>query len=67
MKRSIEIEHLDGTKKELEIGKVISMNSKQGGKLYLEEMNDGKWRLLATTDIIEDFTLVKGFNIVRED
>lgn len=69
-KRAIEIEFLDGTKKELEIGKAVAMTPQSddnGGKIYLERMKDGKWRLFYTEDVIEDFSKVKGFNVVRED
>ncbi len=69
-KRAIEIEFNDGTTKELEIGKAVAMNGKSehtSGKIYLEQMKDGKWRLLYTEDVIEDFTKVKGFNVIRED
>lgn len=70
IKRAIEIEFKDGSTKELEIGKVVAMNGSSehtSGKIYLEQMKDGKWRLLYTEDVIEDFTQVKGFNVVRED
>jgi hypothetical protein len=69
-KRAIEIEFLDGTTKELEIGKAIAMTGQSesnGGKIYLERMKDGKWRLFYTEDVIEDFSKVKGFNVIRED
>jgi hypothetical protein len=69
-KRAIEIEFLDGTTKELKIGKAVAMNGQSehtSGKIYLEQMKDGDWRLLYTEDVIEDFTKVKGFNVVRED
>jgi hypothetical protein len=66
MIKSINIEFDDGTVKELEVGKVIAMNSNQGGKIYLEELNDKKWRLLYTEDIIPDFSKVMGFNVCRK-
>jgi len=68
-KRAIEIEFKDGTTKELEIGKAVVMNGQSehtSDKIYLEQMKDGKWRLLYTEDVIEDFTEVKGFNVIRE-
>jgi hypothetical protein len=70
VKRSIEIDFEDGSTKELEIGKVVAMHGTSeatSGKIYLEQMKDGKWRLLYTEDVIEDFTKVKGFNVVREN
>jgi hypothetical protein len=70
IKRSIEIDFEDGSTKELELGKVVAMkstNDNTSGKIYLEQMPNGKWRLLYTEDVIEDFTKVKGFNVVREN
>jgi hypothetical protein len=69
-KRAIEIEFLDGTTKQLEIGKAVAMSGQSestGGKIYLERMKDGKWRLFYTEDVIEDFSKVKGFNVLRKD
>lgn len=69
LKRAIEIENLDGTKKELEIGKAVALKSAPdsavSGKIYLEQMHDGKWRLCYSEDVIPDFTQVKSFNIIR--
>lgn len=68
MKRAINIEFKDGSGKELEIGKVLEMKKgNQLNRIYLEEMLDGKWRLLYTDDLIPDFTQVTNFNIIRED
>ena len=69
VKRSISIEFNDGTTKELEIGKAVAMrgNSKHmRGAIYMEMMDDGKWRLLYTEDVIEDFSKVDNLKIVRE-
>ena len=70
IKRTIEIENLDGTTKELEIGKAVALKGNPGsavaGKIYLEQMKDGKWRLCYSEDVIPDFTKVKGFNVIRE-
>ena len=69
IKRAIEIEFNDGQTKELEIGKAVAMKGQTehtNGQIYLEQMKDGKWRLLYTEDVIEDFTQVKGFNVIRE-
>lgn len=70
IRRAIEIEHLDGTTKELEIGKAVQLKgdseSAVAGRIYLERMNNGKWRLCYSEDVIEDFTKVKSLNVIRE-
>jgi hypothetical protein len=68
-RRAIEIAFNDGSHKDLEIGKAITMDGKSditSGMIYLDQLPDGKWRLFYTKDVIEDFTTVKSFNIVRE-
>ncbi len=69
-RRAIEIEFKDGTTKELEIGKAVQLKgdseSAVAGRIYLERMNDGKWRLCYSEDVIADFTQVERFNVIRE-
>lgn len=67
-RRAIEIEFEDGSTKELEIKKAASLNlSKENeGRIYLEQMKDGNWRLVYDEKTIPDFTKVKRFNIIRE-
>ena len=63
MKRSILIE---GTDKELELGKVVSITSEKQF-IYLEEMPNGKWRLTYSASTISDIQKIEGFKILRED
>jgi hypothetical protein len=67
MKRSLLIEYNDNQpSKELEIGKAASI--KTGNEfITIEKMKDGRWRLLFSESLIEDFSKVKGFSISRED
>lgn len=70
VKRSIQIEYKDGTTTELEIGKSVQLKgdseSAVAGRIYLERMNDRKWRLCYSEDVITDFTQVERFNVIRE-
>lgn len=70
VKRSIQIEYKDGTTTELEIGKAVQLKgdseSAVAGRIYLERMNDGKWRLCYSEDVIADFAQVERFNVIRE-
>lgn len=63
MKRSIRINGID---KEIELGTVVSIKSSQN-MIYLEEMKNGKWRLLYNENMIPDFSKVKSLEIIRED
>jgi hypothetical protein len=35
--------------------------------INLEQLPDGTWRLIYTKSLIEDFTQVEAFEVVRED
>jgi hypothetical protein len=65
MKRTFKINYVDGTSKELEISRGARMNSDEG-LLYLERLKDGKWRLLFSQDIAQEFSQIKGFEIIRD-
>ena len=68
VKRAIEIAFDDGTTKELVITKAAALHLSDGlGRIYLEQMNDGTWRLVYDGDLIPNFTKVKSFNVIRED
>lgn len=67
IKRSLIIEHNNGElPKELEIGKATSVDT-DGEFIYFEKMKDGKWRLTFSELVVEDFSTIKGFTILRED
>jgi hypothetical protein len=63
MKRAIRIK---GTGVELELSKVVSVNIDKP-MINLEQLPDGTWRLIYTKSLIEDFTQVEAFEVVRED
>lgn len=66
-KRRIRIEGID---KELEITKYtkVNMNGRNFGTefIHFDQLPDGTWRLVHTTDVIPDLTKVKGLKIIRE-
>jgi hypothetical protein len=67
LKRSLIIEHNNGEEsKELEIGKAASVKTDKEF-VFFEKMNNGKWRLTFSESVVDDFSKIKGFNILRED
>lgn len=59
---------LDGTGIELELGVVTQINSTSMlGRIYLEEMKDGKWRLSYTTSAFPDIAKLQAMRIVRSE
>jgi hypothetical protein len=66
MKRSLLIKHNDDSKDiELDLGKAVLIDTPSADFIYIEKMNDGKWRLTATKSVIEDFSKVQGIMIER--
>jgi hypothetical protein len=65
MKRSIVIEMKDGTRKELELSKATMIKSPLKF-LNLEQMKDGKWRLVWSESLIDDFSKVVSLHVQRE-
>jgi len=65
IRRAIKV-HLDGTDVTLELSKATAV---QGIKkmIHFDELEDGTWRLIFSKDMIEDFTKIKSFEIIRED
>ena len=67
-RRDIYIENLDGTSKELDIGKFSVAHLYNDIEfIYIEKIKDGKWRLTATDKTIPDMSQVKLLRIIRED
>ena len=63
MRRAI---HINGLDVDLELSKVTAVKtSKQ--MIYLDQLDDGTWRLIYNANLIPDITQVKGFDIIRED
>lgn len=60
--------YLNGIDKELNITKATQVNiSKDKDFIYLDKLPDGNWRLVYTSNIIEDFSKIKSFDIIREN
>lgn len=66
MKRSIKINLVDGTFKELILSRATLIKT-QNKMMNLEELKDGTWRLIWSEGLIDDFSKVSNFEIVRED
>jgi hypothetical protein len=68
MKRSISIKHNNDTPDiELNITKAALVNADAAEFIYLEKMKDGTFRLTATKNLIEDFSVVDCLKINREE
>jgi hypothetical protein len=66
MKRAIRINFNDGTYKDLELSKAVTVKTKNE-MLNLEKLQDGTWRMIWNESLIEDFTKVVNFEVVREE
>lgn len=66
MRRAIEIKFMDGTSKVLELAKATSIKA-DIGMLALDQLDNGKWRLLWSEDIVDQFSKIKSFEMIRED
>ena len=66
MKRSIVIRMKDGSKKELELSKATLVKSPLPF-LNLDQMKDGKWRLIWSESLVSDFSQVVSLEVQRED
>jgi hypothetical protein len=51
----------------LEISKYTVIKHNKKRLLYLDELNDGTWRLIHNEDLIPDLTKIDVFEIIRED
>ena len=66
MKREIILNFIDGTEKRLLLSKATKLNL-DGGMLHLDKFKDESWRLIWSTDLIDDFSTLKNIEIYRED
>lgn len=66
MKRSVVIKLKDGTEKELELSKAVMIKTDKNF-INLEQLKDGKWRLIWNEDLIPDFSQVESLEIRRTD
>lgn len=63
MKRAIKIEGLDI---ELELSKATAVRTDKQ-MIHLDQLPDGTWRLIFNSNLIQDFSKVEAFKIIRED
>jgi len=63
IKRSLLIEGLDI---KLDLTKVTAVKTKMN-MIHFDELPDGTWRLIYNGNMIEDFTKIECFKIIRED
>ena len=65
VRRAIKV-NLTGTDLILELSKATSIQGKKK-MIHFDELEDGTWRLIFSKDMISDFSLIKSFEIIRED
>jgi len=68
-KRTLRINMVDGTHKDLNILSAASINTSRenDGRIYIEQINENDWRLVWTNDLFEEFSGVKNLEMVRDD
>jgi hypothetical protein len=57
---------LDGTDITLELSKATAIQGKKR-MIHFDELEDGTWRLIFSKDLIEDFSKIKSFEMIREN
>lgn len=65
VRRAIKV-NLTGTDLVLELSKASAIQGKKK-MIHFDELEDGTWRLIFSKDMISDFSLIKSFEIIRED
>lgn len=68
-KRAMRIHMMDGSFKDLSITQAVSMKTSKenDSRIYLEQLNDGSYRLLWSEDIVPEFKDIKGLEVIREN
>lgn len=66
MKRTLRINFNDGTYKDLNLTKATSIKS-NNEMIYFDKLKDDNWRIIWSEKLIDDFSTVKNFEIVRND
>ena len=63
------IHMMDGSFKDLSITQAVSMKTSKenDSRIYLEQLNDGSYRLLWSEDIVPEFKDIKGLEVIREN
>ena len=65
IRRAVKV-NLEGTDIELELSKATAIKGKKK-MIHFDELDDGTWRLIFSKDMIEDFSKIKSFEIIREN
>ena len=66
MKREIVLKFKDGSEKRLELSVATKLKI-DAGMLNFDRMKDGRWRMIWSEDLIDDFTQLDRIEIYRED
>lgn len=67
MKRTLRINfNNDEAPRDLEISKAAYINADVKTLMQLEQLKDGTYRLIFTRNLIEDFSKIKSFEMIRE-
>lgn len=66
MKRIIRINFNDGTFRDLNLSKATLIKTNME-MMNLEKLKDDSWRLIWSEGLIDDFSKVVNFEVVRED
>ena len=65
-RRALKVNLNDGTSIDIELGKHVQLRTNRPA-LYIEPLNDGKYRLAYDVDLIPDFSKVTSIDVIRED
>lgn len=66
MKRTLRINFNDGSYTDLNLTKATSIKS-NNEMIYFDKLKDDNWRIIWSEKLIDDFSKVKNFEIVRDD
>jgi hypothetical protein len=65
-KRSLVIKYKDGSTKELELSRATLVKT-EDQFMRLDQLKDGKWRLVWSEGLIKDFSQVECFDVLRKE
>jgi hypothetical protein len=65
-RRALKVNLDDGTSIDIELGKHVQLRTSRPA-IYIEPLNDGKFRLAYDVSLIPDFCKVTSIDVIRED
>lgn len=65
LRRAVKV-NLEGTDLVMELSKATRLKTKKN-MIHFDQLEDGTWRLMFSGDLIEDFSKIKSFEIIREN